>query len=209
MIFRNRPALFILLVLLSISFICYAQPSKTKRILKGDRLTIKVLEQEDLNGAYTVYSDGVLEFPLIPKGIKAAGLTHEELATKIKEGLEEEYFYNATVIVTPYRKGDTSISRLKTKGGIVYVYGRVSREGVVKIPNDEVLTVSKVIIRSGGFKEFANRKKVKLIRRSAATGKSETTVLNMVNIIDKGQLEKDVPVQNGDIVVVPEQFFNF
>ncbi|NQT32490.1 MAG: polysaccharide biosynthesis/export family protein [Candidatus Omnitrophica bacterium] len=178
-------------------------------IKSGDKLTIRVAEQETLSGAYTVYSDGVLEFPHIPDGIWAKGLTYGELAEKIKEKLEEDLFYHATVKVTPYRKSDVTQNSQSLKGGIVYVHGMVNRTGVVEIPKGEVLTASKVIIRCGGFKDFANRRGIKLIRKSPATGKTETIVLNMINIIHKGRLDEDVPVQDGDMIVVPEQFFNF
>jgi protein involved in polysaccharide export with SLBB domain len=66
-----------------------------------------------------------------------------------------------------------------------------------------------VIIRCGGFKDFANKKRVKLVRKFQATGKAQTTYLNMVEIIDKGRMEKDITVRDGDYIVVPEKFFNF
>ena len=187
----------------------YSQDAPSEQLLPGDKLTIKVLEQEELNGVYTVSSEGSLEFPLIDEAIEAEDLTHNELADKIKEELEKEYFYQATVIVKPFTEGDIDTMVSEVKGGVVYIYGMVNSPGVVQIPEDETLTVSKVIIRSGGFGDFANRKKVKLIRKSPVTGKAETTIVNVVNILHRGKLEEDRVVQSEDIIVVPEKFFNF
>jgi polysaccharide export outer membrane protein len=187
------------------------QPSLdiSKKIVKGDRLTIKVLEQEDLSGAYTVSSEGTVEFPLISERITAEGLTFEQLAAKIKEKLEGKYFYQATVIVSPFTGEETAFSSRASIGGVIYVYGAVNNTGAMIIPENENFTVSRAIIRSGGFKDFANKKKVKLIRKSQATGKTQITYLNMVDIIDKGKWEKDIIVRDGDYIIVSEKFFNF
>ena len=176
-------------------------------------MTIQVLEQEDISGVYQVSSKGTIEFPILKQKIKAAGFTCRELASLLKARLEEGYFYRATVFVYPFDENTVnanipSSSRSNT-GGLIYIYGMVRNPGVVKISSDEVLTVSKIIIRSGGFQEFADKKKVKLVRKSSVTGKAETKTLNLVRIIDHGKLEEDVPVKDGDMIVVPERFFNF
>lgn len=178
-------------------------------IAPGEKLTITVVEQEDLDGVYAISSEGTLAFPLIDERLFVAGSTYEELALMLKERLEEKYFYVATVSVTPSTEKDVEEAAVEVNPGVVYVYGMVGSPGVVKIPEDETLTVGKVIIRSGGFKEFSNKKKVKLIRKSNESDGAQVTILNLVNIIDRGKLEEDVEVQDGDIIVVPEKFFNF
>jgi protein involved in polysaccharide export with SLBB domain len=200
----------IILLNFTLSFLTpvYSQNSP-KVISRGDKLTIKVLEQEDLNASYTVGSDGAIEFPLINERIPAEGLTFNELAVKIKGKLEEKYLYQATVSVAAFTGEEPQLLTSVPIGGVVYVYGQVGSPGAVKIPEDETLTVSKVIIRCGGFKDFANKKRVKLVRKFQATGKAQTTYLNMVEIIDKGRMEKDITVRDGDYIVVPEKFFNF
>jgi polysaccharide export outer membrane protein len=191
------------------SFSAHSQDEFSGTILRGDKLTITVLEQEELNGAYTVDSDGGLEFPLISEAIAAEGLTHNELAARLKQELEKEYFYQATVIVKTFEEKDVEAMASEEKEGFVYVYGMVGSPGVVKIPEGENLTVSKVIIMSGGFKDFANRKSVRLTRKSPGSGDAETTIVNVVNVLLKGKLEEDIAVRDGDIIVVPEKFFNF
>src|SRR6266446_6729035 len=43
--------------------------------------------------------------------------------------------------------------------GRIYVYGSVKGQGPQEIPADESYTVSKAIIRAGGFGDFANKRK--------------------------------------------------
>ena len=97
----------------------------------------------------------------------------------------------------------------KSKGGVIYVYGQVGSPGAVQLPENEILTVSKVIIRCGGFRDFANKTHVKLVRKNSASGKPKTMIVNLVRVIDKGKLDEDVVVKDGDYIVVPEKFFNF
>ncbi len=213
-IFRIVPALCLIIIFSAGIFTVYSQESINIRILRGDKLSIAVLEQEELNNNYTVDSSGQLEFPLITDPIYAEGLTCNELASQIKEELEKNYFYQATVIVKPVEEEEIEVvvpedKPEDKKQEVVYVYGMVGSPGVIKIPEGETLTVSKVIIMSGGFKEFANRKSVRLTRKSPATGEAETTIVNVVNILHKGKLEEDIVVCDGDIIVVPEKFFNF
>lgn len=211
---QYRFALLIIFILFSsiVVNLSYAEEEKvvTHIISFGEKLNIRVLEQEDLSGVYLVASDGKIEFPLLPEPVKAQGLTYSELAADLKQKLEKENFYKVTIIVSAF-KGQEFVRSTKSDNqpNIVYISGMVVNPGSLEFFKDEQLTVSKVIIKKGGFKEFANKRKVKLIRKSPVTGKAQTTILNMVKIIEKGKLEDDVAVKDGDLIVVPEQFFNF
>ena len=207
--FTRTSALCLLIISGLLCSTGYAQ-EPAQKISKGDKLFIKVLEQEDLNGAYNVSPDGAIQFPLIPERIKAAGLTYDELAQAIKSELEKKLFYSATVIISQYKGNEfgTDLASVP-EGGIIYVYGAVRSAGAVIIPKDEVLTISKVIIRCGGFGDFSDKGHVKLIRKSPVTGQAVTKIVNMVNVIEKGKLDQDVEVRDGDMIVVPEKFFNF
>ena len=104
--FRIVPTLFFVMAFSVCGGSVYSQEVVDVQVLRGDKLTITVLEQEELNNAYTVDSGGSLEFPLVAKAIQAEGLTYNELAGRIKEELEKEYFYQATVIVKPFEEED-------------------------------------------------------------------------------------------------------
>jgi protein involved in polysaccharide export with SLBB domain len=128
------------------------------------------------------------------------GKTCKQLAQELKVPLEKEYYYRATVVI-----GLDSVSKVR---GRLYVWGQVRNQGPVEIPAGENLTVGKAILRAGGFADFANKKKVKLVRTSEQ-GENQTFQLNMVEIMEDGRTELDLPVQEGDSIIVPARLINF
>ena len=64
------------------------------------------------------------------------------------------------------------------------------------------------IIAAGNFATFANGGKVQLIRYNEA-GKKYVTYVDVDRIMKRGEFEKDVQVQNGDWIIVPEKLINF
>lgn len=210
MFVRHKLSRFFLLLVLFLGGCCSLGFTQSEYVIKeGDKLSIQVLEQSELDGTYQVSPEGFLSFPLIQEPLQACGVTYDGLASKIKEALEKDYFYKATVIVSAFNGIDVTKQASVTGGGVVYVYGQARSTGVIDIPENEVLTVSKVIIRCGGFQDFADKKKVKLIRKSPSDGKSQITIINMDRVITKGKSEEDIVVKDGDVIVVPEKFFNF
>jgi protein involved in polysaccharide export with SLBB domain len=128
-------------------------------------------------------------------------MTCKELAHSVKPLLEKEYFKRATVII--------GLDMLSTRSrGKVYLMGQVKAQGALDIPADETLTVSKVILRAGGLADFANRKKVRLVHRTAEN-RTETTIVDLTLVLDKGQIDKDPVVEPDDLIIVPERLINF
>ena len=166
----------------------------------GDRVSFRVVEERRDPIGLIVTDSGEMEVPLIGR-VVAANKTCKQLAREIKPLLEKEYFYKATVIV-----GLDSIST-KSRGKI-YLTGQVRTQGALELLPDEVLTVSKAILRAGGTADFANKRKVKLVRKKAGD-QTETTLVDLADILDKGHLEKDPVLEPGDLIVVPERLINF
>ena len=86
--------------------------------------------------------------------------------------------------------------------------GAVNRPGPLLLPKDERFTVTKAIIAAGGLSMFGNGAKVQLIRYDEA-GKKYKTFINVDRIMKRGEFEKDVPLQNGDWIIVAEKLVNF
>jgi polysaccharide biosynthesis/export protein len=164
----------------------------------GDRVSLRIVEERRVPISLFVTDSGEMEVPLIGR-VVAKGKTCKQLAYELKPILEKEYFYKATVII-----GVDNIS-VRSRGR-VYITGQVRNEGGLEIPPDEPLTVSKAVLRIGGLSDFANRRKVKLVRKKA-DGTSETRIIDLYEILDKGRLEKDVVLEPGDLISVPERFF--
>jgi polysaccharide biosynthesis/export protein len=98
----------------------------------------------------TLSDSGEIDVPYLGR-LTAQDKTCQELVEGIKLGLEESFFYHATVILALDTVGTRDLGR-------VYVSGQVVRQGPIQIPPGEILTVSKVILRAGGFANFANKR---------------------------------------------------
>ena len=172
----------------------------TRRLGRGDRISYRIVEERHEPIGLMVADSGEIEFPLIGR-VTATGRTCKELAFAIKPLLEKEYFIHATVII-----GLNAISE-KSRGRI-YLSGQVKSQGPMEIPPDERFTLSKALLKAGGFADFASRTKVKLIRRQP-DGSTTTTIVDVEAITKKGRLDKDPELMPDDRIVVPEKFVNF
>jgi len=94
--------------------------------------------------------------------------------------------------------------------GRIYVWGQVKNQGPIDIAVNENLTAGKAILRAGGFADFANKKKIKLVRGGGfdAAGK-QNFELNMVEILEAGKAEKDIVLLPDDFIIVPSRLINF
>lgn len=173
-----------------------------KRVLGiGDKVSFRVVEDHKEPVILTVTDSGEMEVPLIGR-VPATSRTCKQLAYAIKGPLEKTYFYKATVIV-----GLDMVS-VKSRGR-VYVTGQVKSQGPLDIPTDEVFTVSKAIMRAGGLADFAQKKKVKLIRKvSGNRTDSETFIVNLEEIMEKGRSDLDLVLKPDDTIVVPTRLIN-
>ncbi len=122
------------------------------RLTLGDKISFQILEdlddpKETLDPKQlTVADDGEIEGPYIGR-VRAEGKTCKQLAAEIKTALEKDYYYQATVRIA---------IDLKAKSrGRVYLVGPVRTPGAQEIPGDEILTLSKAIMRAGSFNDFA------------------------------------------------------
>ena len=166
----------------------------------GDRVTYRVIEDQDEPRSLTVTDSGDLEVPYYGL-VHAAGKTSRQLAREIKTLLERQLYYQATVIIA------VEVVNKARVNGKVYVTGQVRNSGGYEIPAGENITVGKAILVAGGFSDFSDKKNVRLIRKTA-NGK-QTLVINVLDIWEKGNLDKDLVVQPDDLIVVPARLVNY
>ena len=166
-----------------------------KLIEVGDRLSYTVLEDRQNPSVLFVDDDGMIDVPLIGS-YEVKGKTQYEASFEIKVLLEEEYYYQATVLLTFF---DESVL-----GGQVTLLGQVSNQGSMDIPPGEVFTVSKAILRAGGFSVGADPARVRVIRRDPEDMRKEIKIdVNVAAILQTGDLEKDIVVKPLDTIFVP------
>jgi len=168
-----------------------------KRLGRDDFVSFRVVEDRDEESQHLRVNDnGELEVPYIGL-VTAEGKTCRELAYNIKSALEREYYYHATVILAVDKVSEKSRGR-------IYVYGAVKGQGPQDIPTDETYTVSKAIIRAGGFGDFADKRKVKITRKDG-----KDLVVDLKKVIEQGHTEADIVLQPDDQIYVPQRLVNF
>jgi len=168
-----------------------------KRLGRDDFVSFRVVEDRDNDSQrLRVNDNGELEVPYIGL-VPAQGKTCRELAYNIKAALEKEYYYHATVILAVDKVSDRA-------RGKIYVYGAVKGQGPQEIPSDETYTVSKAIIRAGGFGDFADKRKVKVTRKDG-----HDMTVDLKRVIEQGHTEDDVVLQPDDQIYVPQRLVNF
>jgi protein involved in polysaccharide export with SLBB domain len=157
----------------------------------GDPIEVKIGgvpqdEQLQVNNTYVVDSSGSINLPYINK-VRAAGLTPGQLAREVEDAYRANKIYtnpNITVIMQP-------AARFVNVGGAVHQPSRV--------PFTEDMTLLTAINAAGGFNEFADQKRVRLLRGSE------------VKVFDVRQFRKnpgkDLALQPGDRVEVPQTLF--
>ena len=166
----------------------------------GDRVSFRIIEDEEESKTLVVTDSGELELPNSIGRFAAEGKTCKGLAQAIKSELEKDYYYHASVIL--------AVDLMAKNRGKVYLTGAVRVPGPQEIPSDEVLTLSKAILRASDFNDFADKKRVKVTRKTG-TGTDQTFVVNVAEILEKGRSEFDLPLRPDDFIYVPERLIRF
>jgi len=175
-------------------------PDDKYKLRTGDKIAFQILEDRDLPKSLVVTDSGELDVPYLGR-VAATDKTCKQLADELKAQLEKEYYYRATVICAL----DVANKYL----GRIYVWGQVRNQGPIDIAVNENLTAGKAILRAGGFGDFANKKKVKVVRGGADAAGKQSFELNMAEILEDGKTEKDVLLQPDDFIIVPSRLINF
>jgi len=150
-----------------------------------DVLYISVWKEEQISRSVPVRTDGKISLPLVDD-VQAAGLTplqlKEVLTAKFKSFIDNP---TISVIVT------------EANSFKVYLSGEVKSPGVHRFRSE--VTLVRLITQAGGFSEWANQKKILILRKEK--GVDKRIIANYKKIIDGD--EPDIVILSGDTVVVP------
>ena len=156
------------------------------RIGSGDKLQINVYKEADLTQALQVRPDGRITMPLVGD-LAAAGQTPMQLQGRLAESLRE---YVANPVVT--------VMVVEVAERVIYVMGEVNTPGAVPLRGS--MTVLQALAVAGGFKEFASKGGIKVLRKVGGD-RVETIPFSY-----KDSLRGDAQpfyLAEGDTVVVP------
>jgi len=152
-----------------------------------DVLDISVWKETELTRVVPVRPDGKISLPLL-NDVQAAGLTPAQLAAEITTSLKRFVTDpQVTVIVT------------QINSQRVYILGEVTRAGAY--PLLPGMTVLQALSSAGGFTQFANLKKIYVLRQE--NGKQQKFPFNYKDVIGGKQPEQNIVLKAGDTIVVP------
>jgi polysaccharide export outer membrane protein len=150
-----------------------------------DSLYIHVWKEENLSRTVPVRIDGKISLPLIDE-IQASGLTplqlKENLIKRFKDFVD---IPNVSVIV------------MEANSFKVFVSGYVKTPGVVRLRSET--TILQAISMVGGFTEWANQRKILIIRKEE--GKEKRITVNYKKIVSGD--EPNLVLKSGDTIIVP------
>jgi protein involved in polysaccharide export with SLBB domain len=179
-------------------------PDPTKPLARGDIVTFSITQDREAPQVMRVTDTGELDFSGFPKigRISVVGRTCAQVAAELKRKLEADYYNAADVSL-----GINQVNILSSRGR-VFITGNVMTPGPQDLPANERTTLSNAIIRAGGFAKFANEHKVKVTRKGG-NGKATSYTVDVRSIIVGGHMEKDIELQDGDYINVPQNVINF
>jgi polysaccharide biosynthesis/export protein len=180
-------------------------PRASYRVKVGDQLDIFVLEDKSFNGSFPVRETGEIILPQLGR-VYVLGLQLPEVEAAVKRQLEGSQLKVATVIADPTSSAALSGPH-QPVGMSVRVSGRVTTPGRVTVPQlgNAPVTAFQAITEAGGLLPFADKKHAYLLR---SNGLNVNRIPVNLDHIEKG-VEPDVPLQEGDTVIVPQKTLGF
>jgi polysaccharide export outer membrane protein len=180
----------VLLLLAAATWVRAAEPQTSPgyRLHAGDEILVGVFDDPKLLPQKIVIApDGTFSFPLIGL-VVAAGKTADRVRAEMEERLKKFIADpSVTVIVND------------VKGNVAYVVGQVNKPGdIVMNPSVNVLQALSI---AGGLNPYAKGDGI-IVIRSTPAGQSVLS-FHYGQVMNGKNLEQNVQLQSGDVVVVP------
>lgn len=159
------------------------------KIIAGDVLQVSVWKEEGLDREVLVLPNGDITFPLIGT-VSAQGMTPADLQKEIKTKLTK-FIPDATV----------TVSVKAALGHTVNVIGQVNKPGEIII--NRKLTAMQALSQAGGLTPYASHSNIIVIRHGENGAESVSIEIPYSDLIDGDDLDKDIALRPGDVLVVP------
>ena len=148
-----------------------------------DVIGVKVWREPELSGQFVVRPDGKITLPLSgDMGVEAKTLD------EVKEMIRKAYSEHLN-------RPELTVSLLRVGSKKYYLVGEVNRTGM--FPLVVSITVLEAINAAGGLREFANKKKITILRGS------QRLKFNYDEVMKGKKLEQNIQIENGDQIYVP------
>lgn len=157
------------------------------RVRAGDKLTISVWREMDLQRQVLVQPDGRISFPLAGQ-VQAQGRTVEEIRADVTTRLSR---YIPDLVVT--------VLLDDIRGTQVYVLGQVNKANQYVVPGD--VDVMQALSLAGGMTPFAAVNEIRILRRDG--GRQVVFDFHYADVSRGKDLQQNILLRDGDVVVVP------
>ena len=153
-----------------------------------DVLAINVWKEPDVSRSIPVRSDGKITLPLVGE-LQAAGHTPRELQTEIASKLQSYISEpEVTVIVQ------------EVKSQRFNILGQIAKPGSYLVSNSA--TVLDAIALAGGFRDFAKKKSIYVLRQNG-DGTQSRLPFNYAEVVKGKNPEQNVKLKPRDTVIIP------
>jgi polysaccharide biosynthesis/export protein len=156
-------------------------------IAPGDVLKLTVWKEPELTTDVFVRLDGRITVPLVGD-LKVSGRTTEQVATEIRTKLRA--FLEVPLV---------TLTVAQAISARFYVIGEVGTSGA--FPLTGRITVVQALALAGGFRTFAKRERIVIIRERL--GVRSAIPFNFRDLEVGARLEQNIPLLSGDIIIVP------
>jgi polysaccharide biosynthesis/export protein len=153
------------------------------RVGPADVLNIRVWHEQEFSGPVSVHPDGKITLPLIGD-LAVGGMTPSQIEQVTAQALTK-YVVRPLVTVT--------VQEVLSKK--YYLDGEVARAG--EYPLVAPTTVLEALSKAGGLREFANEKKVYILRGE------KRIPFNYKDVIHGKRMDQNIQLEPGDHVFVP------
>jgi polysaccharide export outer membrane protein len=180
-------------------------PYRDYKIGPEDLLEINVFEDEKLNKNVRVSSQGNISLPLL--GIlRVKDLTANELEKEIRDLLSEKYLQDphVSVFIREYRNQQISVMGAVEKPGVYDVKGQKTVLDILSVagglagsPKENAGPLL-FLIRPARLEDEASKEK-----KESDEQTSKTFVIDLEELLIKGDLTLNLPLSHGDIINIP------
>jgi polysaccharide biosynthesis/export protein len=155
----------------------------------GDTVDLALRFTPEYNQSLTVQPDGYINVNLVGD-LKVAGLTLDQAHELIVQKLS-----------VPLNKPELNLVLKDFQHPYVVVGGEVQLPGRVELRQD--MTAMQAVLLAGGFKPTARDSRI-VVFRHIDSNMGEVKVLNLHKIENSKELERDMALQAGDMILVPQ-----
>lgn len=165
----------------------------------GDLIRVNVFEVPEYTGEYQIPPGGSINLPLIGS-VPVLGLTTEQASDEIARRYAR--FLKRPLI---------SVNLLSPRPINIFVAGEVTRPGSYTLslsggagnnPGVQYPTVLAALTTAQGVTLAADVTQIEL-RRKIGRSSEQTVTLNLKDLVQKGRIDQDITLRDGDTIVVP------